>query len=162
MATSGELQPRRPRCTSLAEVVLVRTSIGDAPLYVACRGYTSTSFNRGCPSIRRLPRLSQCKLQPRMPQCTSLGNAHHGWMMSEVVSLRALNLNAPVLIVDVTRGGQLVQSSPLTVSYRQCQLREYLRAEPLLYQSIREEVREEFSQRREPVHHSSPMAGVSL
>ncbi|OWM77822.1 hypothetical protein CDL15_Pgr004516 [Punica granatum] len=80
-----------------------------------------------------------------MPQCMSLGIAYRGWMMSEVVSVRALNANSPVFIVDVTRGG-----------------RGYLRAEPLPYQSIREEAREEFSERREPVHHSLPMTGVSL
>ncbi|OWM89282.1 hypothetical protein CDL15_Pgr008273 [Punica granatum] len=65
--------------------------------------------------------------------------------MSEVVSVQALNVNAPVFIVDVTHGG-----------------RGYLRAEPLPCQSIREEAREEFSERREPVHHSSPVTGVSL
>ncbi|OWM63054.1 hypothetical protein CDL15_Pgr026228 [Punica granatum] len=80
-----------------------------------------------------------------MPQCTSLGNAYRGWMMSEVVSVQALNASAPVFIVDVTRGG-----------------RGYLRVEPLPCQSIREEAREEFSERREPVHHSSPVIGVSL
>ncbi|PKI71127.1 hypothetical protein CRG98_008495 [Punica granatum] len=80
-----------------------------------------------------------------MPQCTSLGNAYRGWMMSEVVSVRALNANAPVFIVDVTRGG-----------------RGYLRAKLLPCQSIREEAREEFSERREPVHHPSPVTGMSL
>ncbi|OWM78297.1 hypothetical protein CDL15_Pgr003895 [Punica granatum] len=40
--------------------------------------------------------------------------------------------------------------------------RGYLRAEPLPCQSIREEAQEEFSERREPVHHSSPVTGVSL
>ncbi|OWM76628.1 hypothetical protein CDL15_Pgr009193 [Punica granatum] len=40
--------------------------------------------------------------------------------------------------------------------------RGYLRAEPLPCQSIREEAREEFSERREPVHHSSPVTGMSL
>ncbi|PKI62731.1 hypothetical protein CRG98_016876 [Punica granatum] len=80
-----------------------------------------------------------------MPQSTSLGNAYRGWMMSEVVSVQALNANAPVFIIDVTRGG-----------------RGYLRAEPLPCQSIREEAREEFSERRELVHHSSPVTGVSL
>ncbi|OWM90904.1 hypothetical protein CDL15_Pgr027391 [Punica granatum] len=38
----------------------------------------------------------------------------------------------------------------------------YLDAEPLPCQSIREEAREEFSERREPVHRSSPVASVSL
>ncbi|PKI50530.1 hypothetical protein CRG98_029084 [Punica granatum] len=38
-----------------------------------------------------------------MPQCTLLGNAYRGWMMSEVVSVQALYANAPVFIVDVTR-----------------------------------------------------------
>ncbi|PKI75225.1 hypothetical protein CRG98_004376 [Punica granatum] len=33
----GELQTGRPQCTSLAKVVLARTSIGDAPVYVACK-----------------------------------------------------------------------------------------------------------------------------
>ncbi|PKI64285.1 hypothetical protein CRG98_015325 [Punica granatum] len=45
-----------------------------------------------------------------MPECTSLGNTHRGWMMSEVVSARALNTNAPVFIVDVTRGGTSMPS----------------------------------------------------
>ncbi|PKI44359.1 hypothetical protein CRG98_035245 [Punica granatum] len=80
-----------------------------------------------------------------MPQCMSLGNAYRGWMMSEVFSVQALNANAPVFIVDVTCGG-----------------RGYLRAEPLPCQSIREEAREEFSVRREPMHHYSPVTGVSL
>ncbi|PKI75871.1 hypothetical protein CRG98_003786 [Punica granatum] len=47
------------------------------------------------------------------PSCSSLGNAHRRWMMFEVVSVRVLNANAPVFIGDVTRGGRLVQSSPL-------------------------------------------------
>ncbi|OWM84611.1 hypothetical protein CDL15_Pgr014182 [Punica granatum] len=37
-----------------------------------------------------------------------------------------------------------------------------LRAEPLPRQSIREKAREEFSERREPVHPSSLVASVSL
>ncbi|OWM72683.1 hypothetical protein CDL15_Pgr009140 [Punica granatum] len=65
--------------------------------------------------------------------------------MSEMVSVQALNANAPVFIVDVTHGG-----------------RGYLPAEPLPYQSIREEAREEFSERHEPMHHSSPVTDVSL
>ncbi|PKI50462.1 hypothetical protein CRG98_029145 [Punica granatum] len=38
----------------------------------------------------------------------------------------------------------------------------YLRVEPLPCRSIRKEVREEFSEGRDPVHLSSPMTGVSL
>ncbi|OWM89122.1 hypothetical protein CDL15_Pgr026285 [Punica granatum] len=38
----------------------------------------------------------------------------------------------------------------------------YLCVEPLPRQSIREKARKEFSERREPVNHSSPMADVSL
>ncbi|PKI66330.1 hypothetical protein CRG98_013292 [Punica granatum] len=86
-------------------------------------GDLGVNFNQGGPSVRRLPRLCWCELQPRMPQCTSLGNAYRGWMMSEVVSVRALNANAPVFIVDVIHGGRFVQPSPLTVSCRQCQLK---------------------------------------
>ncbi|OWM80236.1 hypothetical protein CDL15_Pgr026476 [Punica granatum] len=41
-------------------------------------------------------------------------------------------------------------------------LRGYLHAEPLPCQSIKEEAREEFLERCEPVHHSSPVTGVSL
>ncbi|PKI48975.1 hypothetical protein CRG98_030642 [Punica granatum] len=58
-------------------------------------GDLGMNFNQGGPS---------CELQPRMPQCTSLENAYRGWMMSEVVLVQALNANAPVVIVDVTRG----------------------------------------------------------
>ncbi|PKI65237.1 hypothetical protein CRG98_014386 [Punica granatum] len=46
----GELQPGRPQCTSLLEVVWARTSTGDVLVYVACRGCASVSFNRGCPN----------------------------------------------------------------------------------------------------------------
>ncbi|PKI74794.1 hypothetical protein CRG98_004812 [Punica granatum] len=52
-------------------------------------GDVEANFNQRDPSVCRLLR----------------------WMMSEVVSVRALNVNAPVFIVDVTHGGQLVQSS---------------------------------------------------
>ncbi|PKI78188.1 hypothetical protein CRG98_001423 [Punica granatum] len=45
-----ELQPRMPQCTSLVEVVLVRTSIGDAPVYIAWKSCASANFNRRCPS----------------------------------------------------------------------------------------------------------------
>ncbi|PKI67604.1 hypothetical protein CRG98_012027 [Punica granatum] len=102
-----------------------RTSTREAPVYVACRGCVGANFNRGCPS------------------CTSLGNAYRGWMMSEVVSVQALNANAPVFIVDVTRGGTSVPN-------------------PFPVKVLREEAQEEFSERREPVHHSSPVTGVSL
>ncbi|OWM85756.1 hypothetical protein CDL15_Pgr023689 [Punica granatum] len=63
--------------------------------------------------------------------------------MSEVVLVRTLNASALVFIVDVTREGVSVSS-------------------PFPIKSIREEAREEFSKRREPVHYSSPVAGVSL
>ncbi|PKI63130.1 hypothetical protein CRG98_016462 [Punica granatum] len=93
-----------------------RTSTRKAPVYVACRCCVGANFSRGCPSVRHLPWLCCRELQLGMPQCTSLGNAYRGWMMSEVVSVRALNANAPIFIVDVTRGGRFVQPSPLTVS----------------------------------------------
>ncbi|PKI72850.1 hypothetical protein CRG98_006718 [Punica granatum] len=86
-------------------------------------GDLGANFNQGGPSLRHLPRLCWRELQPGMPQCTSLGNAYRGWMMSEVVSVQALNTNAPVFIVDVTRVGQFVQLSPLAISCRQCQLK---------------------------------------
>ncbi|PKI72250.1 hypothetical protein CRG98_007324 [Punica granatum] len=86
-------------------------------------GDLGVNFNQGGPSVRRLLKLCWRELQPGMPQFTSLGNVYRGWMMSEVVSVRALNSNAPVFIVDVTRGGRFVQPSPLTVSCRQCQLK---------------------------------------
>ncbi|PKI78373.1 hypothetical protein CRG98_001241 [Punica granatum] len=89
-------------------------------------GDLGANFNQGGPSVRRLPRLCWRELQPGMPQCTSL---------------------AEVVLVRTSTGDALVG---------------YLRAEPLPSQSIREEAREEFSERREPVHHSSPMTGVSL
>ncbi|OWM69318.1 hypothetical protein CDL15_Pgr013353 [Punica granatum] len=57
-------------------------------------GDLEANFNQGGPSVRRLPRLCWRELQPGMPQCTSLGNAYRGWMMSEVVSVKALNANA--------------------------------------------------------------------
>ncbi|OWM63995.1 hypothetical protein CDL15_Pgr006365 [Punica granatum] len=47
-----ELQPGMPQCTSLAEVVLVRTSTGDAPVYVAWKSCASANFNWGCPSCQ--------------------------------------------------------------------------------------------------------------
>ncbi|PKI34395.1 hypothetical protein CRG98_045216 [Punica granatum] len=55
------------------------------------------NFNQGDPSARRLPRLCCRELQPGMPQCTSLGNAHLGRMMSEVV------LWAPCAIIVLDR-----------------------------------------------------------
>ncbi|PKI64045.1 hypothetical protein CRG98_015577 [Punica granatum] len=80
-----------------------RTATREAPVYVAYRGCVGANFNRGCPSVRRLLKLCWRELQPEMPQWMSLGNAYRGWMMSEVVSVQALNANAPVFIVDVTR-----------------------------------------------------------
>ncbi|OWM89174.1 hypothetical protein CDL15_Pgr023455 [Punica granatum] len=70
----------------------VPTSLGGVTHY----GDLGANFNQGGPSVRRLPRLCWRELQPGMPQCTSLGNAFRGWMMSEVVSVQALNANALV------------------------------------------------------------------
>ncbi|OWM75282.1 hypothetical protein CDL15_Pgr020946 [Punica granatum] len=50
-------------------------------------GDLRANFNQGCPSVRRLPRSCCRELQPGMPQRTSLGNAHRGRMMFEVVSV---------------------------------------------------------------------------
>ncbi|OWM91542.1 hypothetical protein CDL15_Pgr024866 [Punica granatum] len=50
-------------------------------------GDLRANFNQGCPSVRRLPRPCCRELQPGMPQCTSLGNAHRGQKMLEVVSV---------------------------------------------------------------------------
>ncbi|OWM63743.1 hypothetical protein CDL15_Pgr006005 [Punica granatum] len=97
----------------------VRTLLAGVTHY----GDLGANFKQGDPSVRRLPRLCWRELQSVMPQCTSLANAHGRWMMSEMVPQRELNMNAPVLIVNVTRGGRLVQSSPLTFSCRQCRLR---------------------------------------
>ncbi|OWM82804.1 hypothetical protein CDL15_Pgr022800 [Punica granatum] len=66
-----------------------RTLTRDAPVYVACRGRVVASFNRGCPSVRRLD----------------------GRMIFEVVSVGMMNVNAPIFIVNVTCGGRLVQLS---------------------------------------------------
>ncbi|OWM87875.1 hypothetical protein CDL15_Pgr008321 [Punica granatum] len=99
-------------------------------------GDLGANFNQGGPSVRRLPRLCWCELQPGMPQCTSL---------AEVVLVRTSTEDAPVY-----------------VAWKCLSWVGYLRAEPLPCQSIREKAREEFSERREPVHHSSPVTGVSL
>ncbi|PKI57872.1 hypothetical protein CRG98_021742 [Punica granatum] len=57
-----ELQSRMPQCTSLAEVVLVRTSTGDAPVYVAwkclswvddVRSGLGASVECKCPDLHR-------------------------------------------------------------------------------------------------------------
>ncbi|OWM65529.1 hypothetical protein CDL15_Pgr023799 [Punica granatum] len=53
-------------------------------------GDVEANFNQRDPSVCRLLR----------------------WMMSEVVSVRALNVNAPVFIVDVTHGQPSVHGSP--------------------------------------------------
>ncbi|PKI71122.1 hypothetical protein CRG98_008490 [Punica granatum] len=59
---SCELQPGMPQCTLLAEVVLVRTSIGDAPVYISwkclswmddVRGGLGASVERECPGLYR-------------------------------------------------------------------------------------------------------------
>ncbi|OWM75357.1 hypothetical protein CDL15_Pgr021073 [Punica granatum] len=77
--------------------------------------------------------------------CRGCASANFNRGCPSVVLMQALNANAPVFIVDVTRGR-----------------RGYLRAEFLPCPSIREEAQEEFSERREPVHHSSPVTSVSL
>ncbi|OWM64723.1 hypothetical protein CDL15_Pgr027000 [Punica granatum] len=70
--------------------------------------------------------------------------------------------SVPTSLVGVTHYGDL------GVNFNQggpsvCRLsRGYLCAEPLPCESTREEAREEFSERREPVRHSSPVTGVSL
>ncbi|OWM66794.1 hypothetical protein CDL15_Pgr012386 [Punica granatum] len=55
-----ELQPGMPQCTSLGKVVLVRTSTGDAPVYVTwkcfswvddVRGGLGASVERECPGL---------------------------------------------------------------------------------------------------------------
>ncbi|PKI41851.1 hypothetical protein CRG98_037756 [Punica granatum] len=56
----------------------------------------------------------------------------------------------------------LLESLRLCIAEIALLRRGYLDAEPLPCQSIREEAREEFSERREPVHRSSPVASVSL
>ncbi|PKI77730.1 hypothetical protein CRG98_001854 [Punica granatum] len=80
-----------------------RTSTREIPMYVVCRGCIGTSFNRECPSVRRLLRLCWRKLQPGMPQCMSLG---------EIVLARASTEDALVYVawkcssrVDGVRGG---------------------------------------------------------
>ncbi|PKI71112.1 hypothetical protein CRG98_008480 [Punica granatum] len=81
----------------------LRSSCIQKPNYVffVLANFTScvvANFNRGCPSVRRF------------------GNAHRGRMMSKVVSVWMMNVNAPVFIVNVTRGGRLVQlSSPIVL-----------------------------------------------
>ncbi|PKI68950.1 hypothetical protein CRG98_010630 [Punica granatum] len=111
-----------PQCTSLGQVVLVRTSTGDTPVYVAwkclswvddVRDGLGASIERECPGLYR--------------RCDSW------WAVCATV--------AP---------DHLMSSMG------------YLPAEPLPYQSIREEAREEFSERHEPMHHSSPVTDVSL
>ncbi|OWM84209.1 hypothetical protein CDL15_Pgr026160 [Punica granatum] len=64
--------------------------------------------------------------------------------------------SVPTSLAGVTHDGDL------GVNFNQGGLVGYLRAEPLPCQSIREKAREEFSERREPVHHSSPVTDVSL
>ncbi|PKI49258.1 hypothetical protein CRG98_030367 [Punica granatum] len=92
-----------PQCTSLADVVLERTSAGDAPVYVAYRGCVGANFNWGCPGVRRLPRLCWRELQLGMPRCTSL---------AEVVLARTSTGDAPMYVawkclswVEDVRGG---------------------------------------------------------
>ncbi|OWM68064.1 hypothetical protein CDL15_Pgr020652 [Punica granatum] len=140
-------------------------------------GDLGVNFNQGSPSVRRLPRLCWHELQPGMPQCTSL---------AEVVLVRTSTGDALVYVawkclswVDDVRGGlgaSVERECPSL--YRRCDSwwavcatvapdrlmssMGYLHAEPLPYQSIREEAREEFSERREPVHHSLPVTGMSL
>ncbi|PKI74544.1 hypothetical protein CRG98_005086 [Punica granatum] len=106
-------------------------------------GDLGTNFNQAGPSVRCLPRLCWRELQPGMPQCTSL---------------------AEVVLVRTSTGDALVYAwkSCASANFNRGCPSGYLRAEPLPYQNIREEAREEFSERRQPVHHSSPVTGVSL
>ncbi|OWM70539.1 hypothetical protein CDL15_Pgr021954 [Punica granatum] len=123
-------------------------------------GDLGMNFNQGGPGVRILPRLCWRKLQPGMPQCMSL---------AEVMLARTSPGDALVYVawkclswVDDVRGGlgaSVERECPDL--HRRCDWG-YLRAEPLPCQSIREEAREEFSERRKPMHHSSPMTGVSL